>query len=80
MASIFCFFKIYNDIRLNIYINLDKRPIYLFEMKSNKALNKERCIINILDLPEQIFRNIFRHISTQELFSTARKLNRDVKQ
>ena len=48
-------------------------------MKTQKELNNVKDITCILDLPEQIFRKIFRHISTQELFFTIRKLNRDVK-
>ena len=48
-------------------------------MKTKKALNKDEGITSILDLPEQVFRKIFQHISTRELFSTVRKLNRDVK-
>ena len=37
-------------------------------------------IIGILDLPEQIFRNIFGYINTHELLSVVRRINRDVKQ
>ena len=43
------------------------------------ALNKNEGIIGILDLPEQIFRYIFRYISIHELFCTMRKVNPNVK-
>ena len=49
-------------------------------MKLQKGLNNDKGIISILDLPEQIFREIFQHISTHELFSTVRNLNQDLKQ
>ena len=48
-------------------------------MKTQKEHNNVKGITGIIDLPEQIFRKIFQHISTQELFFTIRKLNRDVK-
>ena len=43
-------------------------------MKRQKALNKNEGTTSILDLPEQIFRNIFRCISIQELFTTVRNV------
>ena len=41
-------------------------------MKRQKALNKNGGTTSILNLPEQILRNIFRCISIQELFTTVR--------
>ena len=35
--------------------------------------------IYIVNLPEQVFRNIFRHISSKELWVTVRQLNKSVK-
>ena len=49
-------------------------------MKTQEDLNKEDGIISILDLPEQIFRNIFRHINTHQLVSVVRRINLNMKQ
>ena len=49
-------------------------------MKTQKELNNDKGITCILDLPEEIFRKIFQHISSQELFFTIIKVNRDVQQ
>ena len=35
--------------------------------------------IHIVNLPEQVFRYIFRHISSKELWVTVRQLNKSVK-
>ena len=48
-------------------------------MERQGKLKKDDGVIGILDLPEQIFRNIFQYIGIYELFSTMRKLNRDVR-
>ena len=48
-------------------------------MEKQGTLNKDDGIISILDLPEQIFRNIFQHIGIDELFYTIRKLNQDIR-
>ena len=48
-------------------------------MEKQEALYKNGRVISILDLPEQIFRNIFRHISTHELFATVRKVDPNVR-
>ena len=52
---------------------------YLAEMERQGKLKKDDGVIGIRDLPEQIFRNIFQYIGNYELFSTMRKLNRDVR-
>ena len=60
-------------------MNLSELIIYLVEMEKQGTLNKDDGIISILDLPEQIFRNIFQHIGIDELFYTIRKLNQDIR-
>ena len=48
-------------------------------MKRQEALNKNGGITSILDVPEQIFRRVFRHISIHELFTTVRNVNSNVR-
>ena len=48
-------------------------------MKRQEAHNENGGITSILDLPEHVLRNIFRHVSIEELFTTVRNVNPNIK-
>ena len=48
-------------------------------MLEMKRQEKNGILTSILDLPEQVLRQIFRHISIQELFTTLRNVDPNVR-